>query len=90
MANLLDIYAVSQVQEHGNRLPYVKNVFDLGRMVMERIYRPHWFIDAVYYRTQQGKEFQQMCEFSHEYASEVIRKRQEKVKRGENPAECKR
>ena len=78
------------VQELGDRMPYVKNITDLGRVIIERMYRPHWLIDFVYFRSQHGKEFAKMCQFSHAYAKQVIRNRQDQLKGGEDPSKTQR
>ena len=68
-----------RVQELGDKIPYVRTVRDLGRSITERLFKPHWLVDGIYYRTSHGREFQRLCKFSHDYASKVIQKRKSRL-----------
>ena len=78
------------VQELGDKSPYVKTVHGLGKLFTERLFHPHWFIDSIYKLSQHGKEFFRLCETSHSYAEDVIRKRKESLRNGEDPTKLKR
>ena len=68
------------IQSQGAEDPYVKNVMSLTELVIHRAMRPYLYFDTVYYNTSAGKEFKRRCEFSHNFALNVIEERRQALR----------
>lgn len=74
------------VQNLGSMSSYVKTGTDLKKLLMERLFEPHTFIDTIYAMTFKGKQFLKLCDQSHNTALKVITaRRKELASKDENP-----
>ena len=65
----------SDCQTMKTRHPYVKGVYDLITLVMERFFNPLHAIDWIYYLSSSGRRMRRACRIAHEHAENVIRER---------------
>ena len=72
-------------QQMGDKLPYVMAVHDLSTGAMDRYFTWYYLMfDFFYNRSTLGRKFHQDCDFVHNVADEVIKKRKQELKNGEN------
>lgn len=62
-------------QRLGDQHPYVKAVFALSEMAVDRFFKPWLHSDWVFFLTPNGRRFQKCCKLVHEVAEEIIAKR---------------
>ena len=55
--------------------PYVRSVYELVNMIVERFYNPLYHIDWLYFLTPHGRRMKEACRIAHEHAENVIRER---------------
>ncbi|KAL3858620.1 hypothetical protein ACJMK2_008891, partial [Sinanodonta woodiana] len=60
------------IQEKGDDHPYVSAVKTISILVTKRFMNPFVYPDFVYYRTKNGKEFREVCDYVHAFAMKII------------------
>ncbi|XP_076814409.1 cytochrome P450 4F4-like [Clavelina lepadiformis] len=59
---------------------YIKAVFDLGEIVMNRMFNPLIHNDFVFYLTPMGRRFKGHCEYVHAFDEKIIQERKVLIK----------
>ncbi|XP_038628544.1 cytochrome P450 4F22 [Tachyglossus aculeatus] len=54
---------------------YISAIIELSALVVKRQYRLHHHLNFIYYRTADGRRFQQACDIVHHFTTEVIQER---------------
>ncbi|XP_046556782.1 ultra-long-chain fatty acid omega-hydroxylase-like [Haliotis rubra] len=57
------------------RHPYVQAVKEMIRLWGDRAFNPLLYLDIVYYRTSNGKQFLRHCRYVHRVAEDIVQKR---------------
>lgn len=70
----------SDVQEQGDKHPYVHAVDELTHLAAERFINPILQVDAVFRLTSQGRRFFSLCDYVHNFANDIIQKRKDTLK----------
>ncbi|XP_064614553.1 cytochrome P450 4F12-like [Liolophura sinensis] len=68
----------TDLQENGH--PYEKAVGRLMELVRERSVHPLYLVNFIWWRSKLGKEFQDLCDYTHQISGNVIKARQESLK----------
>lgn len=71
--------ATKNVQQQGSKEPYVNTVTSLAKCLVSRGMNPLLHSDFIYYKTQRGKRFIDLCAHSHLVAESVMRERREEL-----------
>ena len=64
--------------------PYVKAVYDLTHMLLQRFYFLPYHIDLVYYMSYSGYKFRKTCAVAHQFTQSVIKRKKEEKTRTRN------
>eukprot|EP00045_Choanoeca_perplexa_P017028 m.238849 g.238849 ORF g.238849 m.238849 type:complete len:517 (+) comp17431_c0_seq1:141-1691(+) len=59
---------------------YSQSIGEIAHYIIKRATNPAMMMDAVYFRTQAGKELQQVLDYVHDHADKVINQRAEELK----------
>ncbi|XP_033748643.1 cytochrome P450 4F4-like [Pecten maximus] len=70
----------SDIQEQGDKHPYVQAVDELTHLAADRFINPITHIDAVYRWTSRGKRFFYLCDYVHDFANNIIQNRKKALK----------
>ncbi|XP_066276891.1 cytochrome P450 4F2-like isoform X2 [Branchiostoma lanceolatum] len=73
----------SNCQTDGQSTPYIKAVFELSRLVIERIHFFPYHFDFIYYLSPSGRRFRQQCDIVHRISEHLIRERKKALQDGE-------
>lgn len=63
------------LQESGQDNPYVDAVQRLAVHFIDRIRNPLLYPDFIFYRTNAGRNFKELCDYVHDFADVIIKKR---------------
>lgn len=68
------------IQEEGATHPYVKAVTHLAHLFTKRAIRPSMYLDLIYNLTQDGRDWNRLCKYVHDFADEIIDRRIQTLK----------
>ena len=62
---------------------FINPIFLIGRLInsIYLIRSPAVFTDFIYYATSNGRDFKRLCDFVHDFSTDLIRKRRETLVR---------
>lgn len=76
------------IQEMGSSHPYVEAVSQLTKLVVNRSLKPWLHPDFIYWLSSEGREFNRVKNYVHQFADEIIQSRRRAL--NENPEELSR
>ncbi|XP_069136543.1 ultra-long-chain fatty acid omega-hydroxylase-like isoform X1 [Argopecten irradians] len=71
-------------QNIGDKHPYVRCVTEMLELITDRFFKPWVHNDLVYLLTSDGRRYKRHCDYVHQVAEDIIRKRREAMKVEEN------
>ncbi|GLG96599.1 Cytochrome P450 4C1, partial [Gryllus bimaculatus] len=71
-------------QDEKDRSPYVAAIYDISELVVSRLMRPWLHPEFIYFKTKNGRRYQECLDILHSFTKRVIRERKEYMK--ENPS----
>ncbi|KAI8498411.1 hypothetical protein Bbelb_236130 [Branchiostoma belcheri] len=73
----------SNCQTDGQSAPYIQAVFELSRLVVERVRFFPFHFDFIYYLSPSGRRFRQQCDIVHGVSEHLIQQRKKALQDGE-------
>ncbi|OWF42682.1 cytochrome P450 4F4-like [Mizuhopecten yessoensis] len=80
----------SDIQEQGDKHPYVLAVDELTHMAADRFINPLLQIDAVFRLTSAGKRYFNLCDYVHDFANKIIQTRKETLENNPSSTQKRR
>ncbi|XP_078618068.1 cytochrome P450 4F4-like isoform X2 [Branchiostoma floridae x Branchiostoma japonicum] len=77
----------SDCQTDGRSTPYIRAVFELSRLIVERVRFFPYHFDFIYYLTSSGRRFRQQCDIVHGVSEHLIRQRKKALQDGDTKEE---